>query len=37
MIAFSFFTTVALSLTLALCVISGKGYKTEESDVQEEA
>ncbi len=39
MLAINFFATVALALTLAVCVISGKGYETlpEEAEIQAEA
>ena len=38
MLAFNFFASVTLALTLAVCVISGKGYKTtEETEIQVEA
>jgi hypothetical protein len=38
MLAFNFFATTALALTLAVCVISGKGYKTaEDTEIQVEA
>lgn len=39
MLAISFFSTVALALTLAVCVISGKGYDAlpEEVEIQAEA
>ena len=37
MLAFNFFATVTLALTLAVCVISGKGYKAEETEITAEA
>ncbi len=38
MLAINFFATVALALTLAVCIISGKGYEsTEETEVKAEA
>lgn len=38
MMVVNFLATVALALTLAVCVISGKGYetKTEEVEIQAE-
>lgn len=38
MLVFNFTASVVLALTLAVCVISGKGYKTtEETETQVEA
>ncbi len=39
MLAISFFASVALALTLAVCVISGKGYDSipEEAEITAEA
>ncbi len=38
MLVFNFTATVVLALTLAVCVISGKGYKpAEETEIQAEA
>ena len=35
---FNFLATVILALTLAACIVSGKGYKTtEETEIQTEA
>ena len=37
MLAFNFFATVTLALTLAVCVISGKAYTSEETETVTEA
>ena len=38
MLVFNFLATVTLALTLAACIVSGKGYKpAEETELQAEA